>query len=150
MEEEETNQKDRTDNDRNIITNSIHENLQSLVNALTLIVLVILYFWQHLPLNVSFLYPSIRIIESLRTSLNRIPSMLNSIWMEKTVIDRVEMLLQSIESADKCEGKEREEGEEVVRDIRPFGNGRDDKREEEMKKKKVKKIKRKKILLICR
>ncbi|KAH7821396.1 uncharacterized protein MONOS_8156 [Monocercomonoides exilis] len=92
-----------------VLFNTIGDILQSLVKTLALIVLVHLRFWQHLPLNAPSSFPSIRIIESLRASLNGIPSMLNSIRLDKTNIERMEMLLQADESPDRYEEKEREE-----------------------------------------
>ncbi|KAH7818793.1 uncharacterized protein MONOS_9558 [Monocercomonoides exilis] len=88
---------------KGVLFNTIGDILQSLAETLTLIVLVGLCFWQHLPLKASALFPSIRIIESLRALLNGIPSMLNSTLMGKADIERMEMLLQSVESADRCE-----------------------------------------------
>ncbi|KAH7815489.1 uncharacterized protein MONOS_18315 [Monocercomonoides exilis] len=67
------------------------------------------------------------IVESLRT-------LLNSSWMERRNINRMEMLLHSAESACRCEGEEGDEEEEEIRVISPFGeevkevNGRDEKK----------------------
>ncbi|KAH7823155.1 uncharacterized protein MONOS_4768 [Monocercomonoides exilis] len=55
-------------------------------------------------------------------------------WMERRSINRMEMLMQSPGFADRCEGKEGEEGEEEVRVISSFEeevkevNGRDEKK----------------------
>ncbi|KAH7820954.1 putative ABC transporter family protein [Monocercomonoides exilis] len=119
---------------KGVLFNTIGDILQSLVKTLTLIVLVGLRFWQHLPLKASALFPSIRIVESLRTSLNGIPSMLNSIRLDKADIERMEMLLQADESPDRYEEKEREEGKEKKMEKRRK-RGRRSKKLEELSRK---------------